>query len=63
VNNRVGRVKFDPQAAQAAMAIGADVLVFNEFVLVWASSVRDLLHTSVSKQHEAISLSNIDKIA
>jgi hypothetical protein len=31
VNNRVGYTKFRPEAAQAAMATGADVLVFNEF--------------------------------
>ncbi len=31
VNNRVGRTTFRPQAAQAAMETGADVLVFNEF--------------------------------
>ena len=31
VNNRVGRTRFRPEAAQAAMETGADVLVFNEF--------------------------------
>jgi endonuclease/exonuclease/phosphatase family metal-dependent hydrolase len=31
VNNRVGHVKFRPEAAQAAMSTGADVLLFNEF--------------------------------
>jgi endonuclease/exonuclease/phosphatase family metal-dependent hydrolase len=31
VNNRVGRTTFRPEAANAAMETGADVLVFNEF--------------------------------
>lgn len=31
VNNRVGRTRFRPKAADAAMETGADVLVFNEF--------------------------------
>lgn len=31
VNNRVGLTRFRPEAAQAAMALDADVIVFNEF--------------------------------
>jgi len=31
LNNRVGRVPFRPEAAQAAVALGADVIVLNEF--------------------------------
>lgn len=31
VNNRVGKTAFRPEAVDAAMALGADVLVFNEF--------------------------------
>lgn len=31
LNNRVGRVRFRPEAANAAVALGADVLVFTEF--------------------------------
>jgi len=31
LNNRVGKVRFRPEAASAAIAIGADVLVFNEY--------------------------------
>ena len=31
LNNRAGRHKFRPEAADAAMALGADILVFTEF--------------------------------
>lgn len=31
LNNRVGMVRFRPEAANAAIALGADVLVFNEY--------------------------------
>lgn len=31
LNNRVGKVQFRPEAASAAIALGADVLVFNEY--------------------------------
>ncbi len=31
LNNRVGKVRFRPEAASAAIALGADVLVFNEY--------------------------------
>ena len=31
LNNRVGKVKFRPEAVNAAIALNADVLVFNEF--------------------------------
>ena len=31
LNNRVGMVGFRPDAANAAIALGADVLVFNEY--------------------------------
>jgi endonuclease/exonuclease/phosphatase family metal-dependent hydrolase len=31
INNRVGRTRFRPDAAQAAMALDADVIVFEEF--------------------------------
>ena len=31
LNNRVGKVRFRPEAAEAAMALNADVLVFTEF--------------------------------
>lgn len=31
LNNRVGKVRFRPEAANAAMALGVDVLVFTEF--------------------------------
>lgn len=31
LNNRVGKVRFRPEAAAAAIALGADVLVFTEY--------------------------------
>ena len=31
LNNRVGKVRFRPEAAAAAIALGVDVLVFTEF--------------------------------
>lgn len=31
LNNRVGKLRFRPEAAAAAIALGADVLVFNEY--------------------------------
>jgi len=31
LNNRVGKVRFRPEAANAAIALGADLMVFNEF--------------------------------
>lgn len=31
LNNRVGNVRFRPEAADAAVAIGADILVLTEF--------------------------------
>lgn len=31
INNRVGRVRFRPEAAHAAIALDADVIVFNEY--------------------------------
>src|SRR5438093_10280998 len=31
LNNRVGKVRFRPEAAQAAIAIGADLIVLTEF--------------------------------
>jgi|WetSurSiteA1Bulk_404760.scaffolds.fasta_scaffold12003_2 hypothetical protein len=31
LNNRVGTVRFRPEAAEAAIALGSDVIVFNEF--------------------------------
>lgn len=31
LNNRVGRVRFRPEAADAAIALGAEILVFNEY--------------------------------
>jgi hypothetical protein len=33
LNNRFGKVRFRPEAASAAIALGADVLVFNEYYL------------------------------
>jgi hypothetical protein len=33
LNNREGKIKFRPEADRAAIALGADVLVFNEYYL------------------------------
>ena len=52
VNNRVGRTTFRPEAAHAAMSLGADVIVLNEFYpgAMREEFLRQLRHAGWSHQ-------------